>query len=86
MIPLGSSDNLQLVSTINADIQVSAIVAEAIGQRERVSEKVTFSFIPSFYLMTSELHLSNIQPKAVIKLSANDKVLKDLKVCVDLKV
>lgn len=82
VVPIASDENLHLAATINTDIHLRAVVTEAVGQPEVVSEVASFSFIPAFYLLTTELHVSNMQPVAYLKLSANDKVLKDLAVCI----
>lgn len=73
-----SEDNLQLVSMFDTEIMIQAIVSEAVGQPETVSEVANYSFVPAFYLQTTELHVSNMQPSALIKLTANSRVLKDL--------
>jgi hypothetical protein len=80
VLPAASDENLQLASTISTDIHLRAVVIEAVGQPEVMSEVASFSFVPAFYLHTTELHVSNMQPMAYLKLSANDKVLKDLTV------
>lgn len=80
-MPVKSIENLQLVSTVSTDVNIRAVVMETVGQPEVLSQVTSFDFIPAFYLLTTELHVSNVQPMAYIKLSANDKVLKDLQVC-----
>jgi len=82
VVPSTLVDNLQLASTISTDINIRAIVMETVGQPEVASKVTSFPFIPAFYLLSTELHVSNMQPLAYIKLSANDRVLNNLMVCI----
>jgi len=61
-------------------MQVRATVLEAVGQYELSSTPVNVPFIPAFHVMTPELHVSGMHPHAMLKVSANDRVLQELQV------
>ncbi len=75
-------EDRQLISTIQSEIHLRAVVTETTGQPETVSDVVKFEFIPAFHLLTTELHVSNMQPTGLIRLSASDTVIKNLVVSV----
>ena len=41
---------------------------------------VTFPFMPAFYVLTSEIHLSSVVPTSMLRISASDRIMKQLKV------
>jgi hypothetical protein len=74
-----SADDLLVVSTINTFIHIHAVVNElAAGQVALVSEVVELPFIPAFYILQSDLHVSSAQPSTVLKLSLVDSLHQEI--------
>ena len=77
---VASTDNTVTISTVTGTIQLRATVLEAVGQYEISATSVSIPFLPAFYAMTPELRVSGMHPKAVLKVSANDRVIQELQV------
>lgn len=77
---VASSDSTLTISTITGVIWLRAVVLEAVGQYEVVSESVNIPFLPGFHVLRSELHVSGMHPQTVLKLSASDRVIQELQV------
>jgi len=77
---VASSDNALIISTLTGVIQLRATVLEAVGQYEISSVSINIPFLPAFYVLTSELHVSGMHPQTILKVSANDRVIQELQV------
>ena len=77
---VASSDNTLPISVLSGNIAVRAVVLEALGQYEVSSTSVNIPLFPAFHVLTSELHVSGMHPQAVLKVSANDRVIQELQV------
>ncbi len=76
----GIQDLTQLISTLDMYIQLRAIMPVRENQPEVSSPVISFPFLPAFYVLTSEVHISNLQPLSSVRISTMDRVLQDLKV------
>ena len=75
-----SHDLAHIISTLDISLQLQAIVPERDDQPEVTSQPLMLPFLPSFYVLTPEIQLSNLAPEFNFRVSASDKVLPDLKV------
>ncbi|XP_021353376.1 nuclear pore membrane glycoprotein 210-like isoform X2 [Mizuhopecten yessoensis] len=60
---------LQQISTLNVDVALSVGVASREGQPEVMAQQHVFSFLPSFYIHQSEVHLSTLNQLSSIRVS-----------------
>ncbi|KAI0234236.1 Nuclear pore membrane glycoprotein 210 [Lamellibrachia satsuma] len=74
------SHDLQQVSTLDAVVQLRAVISDRPGQPEVASEFLSIPLVPAFHIATSELHLSNLLPKVRLRVSAVHAVRETLKV------
>lgn len=81
---VSSVDNTLTISALTGTIQVRAMVLEAVGQYEISSMPISIPFVPAFYVMTPELHVSGMHPQSILKVSANERVIQELQVLFQL--
>jgi len=77
---VSSVDNTLTISALTGTIVVRATVLEAVGQFEISSMPISIPFVPAFYVMTPELHVSGMHPQSILKVSANERVIQELQV------
>lgn len=75
-----SQDLSQLVSSLEASVEVRAVIPERDGQPEVTSNAISFPFLPAFFLLTPEVQLSNLAGVYNLRVSAGKHVIDDLKV------
>jgi len=77
---VASTDNTLTISALTATIHLRVTVLEAVGQYEISSVPLGIPFLPAFYVITTEPHVSGMHPQAILKVSANDRVIQELQV------
>ena len=76
-------DLRQVHSLLKGVLHLRVIVPATDGQPEVVSTALSWPFKPAFYLLTTELQLSNLLPVNNLRLQANPETLGDLSVSID---
>ncbi|XP_060082895.1 nuclear pore membrane glycoprotein 210-like [Ylistrum balloti] len=72
----------QQISTLNVDLTLSVGVASREGQRQVMPQQLIFSFLPSFFIHQSEVHLSTINQLSSVRVSTTSRLMDCIEVYV----